>query len=63
MDKSNKENMELRALAKQISSTFKRFDEARSGQLQEAKRLEERIFGTSDETRKNGKKLFKMVKR
>lgn len=58
MDKSNKENMELRALAKQISSTFKRFDEARSGQLQEAKRLEERIFGTSDERRKNGKKLY-----
>lgn len=58
MDKSNKENMELRALAKQISNTFKRFDEARSGQLQEAKKLEERIFGTSDETRKNGKKLY-----
>lgn len=54
----NTEKIDLCALAKQVSDTFKRFDEARENQLQEVKKLEERIFGACAEERKHGGKLF-----
>lgn len=52
------EKMELHALAVQISDTFKRFDEARAGQLDEVKNLEERVFGGSLPEPRRGKKLY-----
>lgn len=54
----NEEKIELNALAKQISDSFKRFDEARTGQLQEVKSLEERIFGKAQDGRMKGNKVY-----
>ena len=53
-----KEKTDLNALAKQVSDTFKRLDEARETQLQEVKNLEERVFGGGEGARKAGKKMY-----
>lgn len=54
----NEEKIELNALAKQISDTFTRFDEARACQLEEVKSLEERIFGKAQDGRARSKKVY-----